>query len=188
VQLVSREGRQHLNRIIDLADQHLLICSPFITTVEMSRVIEKLRAKADFNAMSVDVMTDMRPESVLAGSLHVQALLDLLDAGCQVKITTLARIHAKVYVADTNVAWITSANITTAGLEHNLEYGVLINDPSVAANILQEMREYGQLGTVATRFQVQNYVTAIEALRKDYEMYRRTSETRFRQQFRERLE
>ena len=50
------------------------------------------------------------------------------------------------------------------------------------------MREYAQLGTVATRLQVQNDLTAIEALRKDYEAYRRTSETKFRQQFRERLE
>jgi len=154
----------------------------------MSRVIEKLRAKVNFSAMSVDVMTDLRPDSVLAGSLHVQALLDLLDAGCKVKITALARVHAKVYLADTKVAWITSANLTTAALEHNLEYGVFIDDPSVAVNILQDMREYAQLGTVATRLQIQDYLTAIEALRKDYEAYRRVSETKFRQQFRERLE
>src|SRR5215210_8537571 len=188
MQLVSREGRQHLNKVIDSANQHLLICSPFITSVEMSRVIEKLRAKVNFSAMSVDVMTDLRPDSVLAGSLHVQALLDLLDAGCKVKITALARVHAKVYLADTKVAWVTSANLTTAALEHNLEYGVFIDDPSVAANILQDMREYAQLGTVATRLQIQDYLTAIEALRKDYEAYRRVSETKFRQQFRERLE
>jgi phosphatidylserine/phosphatidylglycerophosphate/cardiolipin synthase-like enzyme len=100
MQLVSREGRQHLNRVVDSANQHLLICSPFITSVEMGRVIERLRPKADFNAMSVDVMTDLRPDSVLAGSLHVQALLDLLDAGCQVQITALAQVHAKVYLAD----------------------------------------------------------------------------------------
>jgi phosphatidylserine/phosphatidylglycerophosphate/cardiolipin synthase-like enzyme len=118
-------------------------------------------------------------------SLHVQGLLDLLDAGCQVKIMARPRIQAKVYLAGTNVAWITSANLTIAGLEHNLEYRVLINDPSVAANILRNMREYAQPGTVATRLQVRNYVTVIEALRKDCEMYRRTSETRFRQLFRE---
>jgi hypothetical protein len=73
MQLVSREGRQHLNRVIDSANRRLLICSPFITSVEMSRVIDKLQAKVNFNAMSVDIMTDLRPESVLAGSLHVQA-------------------------------------------------------------------------------------------------------------------
>jgi phospholipase D-like protein len=188
VQLVSREGRQHLNRVIDSANQHLLMCSPFITTVEMTRVIEKLQGKANFNAMAVDIVTDLRLDSVLTGSLHVQALLDLLDAGCQVKITALARVHAKVYLADTNVACITSANLTTAGLEHNLEYGVFVNDPSVAATILRDMREYAQLGTAAPRLQVENYLTATEALRKDYERYRRTSETRFRQEFQERLE
>lgn len=50
------------------------------------------------------------------------------------------------------------------------------------------MNDYARLGSVATHLQIQNYATVIEALREDYEAHRRTSEIRFRRQFRARLE
>lgn len=166
MQLVSKEGRYALNRVLDSAGQRLLICTPFITSAEMTRVIETLQAKDHFSLMSVNLITDLRPDSVLGGSLQVQALLDLLEAGCEVKVTALARVHAKVYLADANVAWITSANLTTAALEYNLEYGVLIEEPSTAASILSDMNDYARLGAVASRLQIQNYAAVVEALRE----------------------
>lgn len=188
MQLISRAGRDTLGRVLDATNQRLLICSPFITSVEMTRVIERLQSKNNFASMSVDLITDLRPDSILRGSLHIQALLDLFDAGCKVKVTALARVHAKVYLADTNSAWVTSANLTTSGLEHNLEYGVFVDEPAMAANILRDMEDYVQLGSVTTQPQIQNYATVVEALRHDYQAYRKTAETQFRQKFRERLE
>lgn len=177
-----------MNGVLDAANQRLLICAPFITSAEMTRVIERLKAKDNFRRMSVDLMTDLRPDAVLGGSLHIQALLDFLDAGFEARITALSRVHAKVYLADTNKAWITSANLTTAALEHNLEYGVFIEEPSVAEKVLRDMNDYSQLGSVATRRQIQNYATVVQALRADYEQHRRSSDARFRRQFQERLE
>jgi hypothetical protein len=154
----------------------------------MTRVIEKLQKKSNFTSMSVDLITDLRPDTILGGSLHIQALLDLFDAGCKAKVTALARVHAKVYIADTNSAWVTSANLTTSGLEHNLEYGVFIDEPTEAADVLRDMEGYAQLGSITTQHQIQNYATVVETLRQDYAAYRRTSESRFRQKFREQLE
>lgn len=188
MQLISREGRDTLGRVLDAADQRLLICSPFITSVEMTRVTEKLREKSNFASMSVDLMTDLRPDAILGGSLHIQALLDLFDAGCKAKVTALARVHAKVYLADTSSAWITSANLTTSGLEHNLEYGVFVDEPTKAADILRDMEDYAQLGSITTQPQIQNYATVVETLRQDYLAYRKTSEGKFRRKFREQLE
>lgn len=188
MQLISREGRDTLDRVLDAADQRLLICSPFITSVEMTRVIEKLREKSNFASMSVDLITDLRPDSILGGSLHIQALLDLFDAGCKAKVVALARVHAKVYLADTSSAWVTSANLTTSGLDHNLEYGVFVDEPAKAANILRDMEDYAQLGSITTQPQIQNYATVVETLRQDYLAYRKTSESKFRRKFREQLE
>lgn len=151
-------------------------------------MIERLQTKTNFSAMSVNLMTDLRPDSVLSGSLQVQALLDLLNSGCEVKVTALARVHAKVYLADASMAWITSANLTTAALNHNLEYGVLIDEPSTVVDVLHDMSDYARLGSVATRVQIQNYATVVEALRDDFQAHRRTTETNFRQRFRQRLE
>src|SRR5439155_17780103 len=50
------------------------------------------------------------------------------------------------------------------------------------------LNSYSKLGSVATRLQVQNYASAVEALRKDYELHRRASEQTFRRRFQERLE
>lgn len=177
-----------MDRVLDAADQRLLICSPFITSVEMTRVIEKLREKSNFASMSVDLITDLRPDSILGGSLHIQALLDLFDAGCKAKVVALARVHAKVYLADTSSAWVTSANLTTSGLDHNLEYGVFVDEPAKAANILRDMEDYAQLGSITTQPQIQNYATVVETLRQDYLAYRKTSESKFRRKFREQLE
>lgn len=188
MQLISREGRDTLGKVLDAAEQRLLICSPFITSVEMTHVIEKLQKKSNFTSMSVDLITDLRPDSILGGSLHIQALLDLFNAGCKAKVTALARVHAKVYLADTNSAWVTSANLTTSGLEHNLEYGVFIDEPTEAMDVLRDMEDYAQLGSVTTQTQIQNYATVVETLRQDYAMYRKTSESKFRQKFREQLE
>ncbi len=188
MQLITREGRDTLNKILNATSRRLLICAPFITSVEMARVIEKLKARSAYNSMSVDLITDLRPDTILGGSLHIQALLKLLDAGFETRITALPRVHAKVYLADANVAWITSANLTTAALDHNLEYGVFIDEPSTAEKILRDMNDYAQLGSVTTRLQIQNYATVVEALRADYESYRKNSEIKFRRHFRERLE
>jgi phosphatidylserine/phosphatidylglycerophosphate/cardiolipin synthase-like enzyme len=42
-----------------------------------------------------------------------------------------AALHAKAVIADAQVAFITSANLTGAALDHNLELGVLVRGGSV---------------------------------------------------------
>ena len=46
--------------------------------------------------------------------------------------TVPPRIHAKLVVVDERVAYVGSANFTTAAFRHNLEAGVRIRDESVA--------------------------------------------------------
>jgi phosphatidylserine/phosphatidylglycerophosphate/cardiolipin synthase-like enzyme len=44
------------------------------------------------------------------------------------KISSLGKLHAKVYLIDDIGGIITSANLTGGGLITNFEYGVFIND------------------------------------------------------------
>lgn len=188
MELVARNGRETLNKVLNAASRQLLICSPFIKSVEMARLIETLHTKTNFDRLSVHLITDIRPDSILDGALDIQALLDLFDSGCNVAITALARVHAKVYLADTSTVWVTSANLTTSALDYNYEYGVLIEDPPIASQIRDDMSSYAKIGSVATRLQVQTYAQTVEALRGEYDTYRRAVEPRFRQRFRERLD
>ena len=43
-------------------------------------------------------------------------------------------LHAKALVVDDEVVFITSANLTEAALERNIELGLLLRDPALAAS------------------------------------------------------
>jgi hypothetical protein len=57
-----------------------------------------------------------------------------------------AVLHAKVIVADGEWAFVTSANLTEAGHQRNVEAGVLVRDRQLAAQIVDRMRSQQQRG------------------------------------------
>ena len=60
--------------------------------------------------------------------------------------------HSKVVIVDSRCAFVTSANLSTAGAERNLEAGVIINDPGFASRMRQRftaLREAGALSDLA---------------------------------------
>jgi phosphatidylserine/phosphatidylglycerophosphate/cardiolipin synthase-like enzyme len=46
-------------------------------------------------------------------------------------------LHAKAVVADEEIAFVTSANLTEAALERNIELGLLVRDASLATSVLR---------------------------------------------------
>jgi phosphatidylserine/phosphatidylglycerophosphate/cardiolipin synthase-like enzyme len=49
-------------------------------------------------------------------------------------------LHAKAVVKDDEVVFITSANLTEAALDRNIEIGLLVRDPAVAASVSAHFR------------------------------------------------
>jgi phosphatidylserine/phosphatidylglycerophosphate/cardiolipin synthase-like enzyme len=49
-------------------------------------------------------------------------------------------LHAKAVVADDEAVFITSANLTEAALDRNIEMGLLIRDPALAASVISHFR------------------------------------------------
>jgi cardiolipin synthase C len=49
-------------------------------------------------------------------------------------------MHAKLLAADTNVALLSSANLTDKALGDNLELGLLVRDPEVVRRIVGHFR------------------------------------------------
>ena len=57
-------------------------------------------------------------------------------------------LHAKVVVADAEIVFITSANLTEAALDRNIEMGLLLRDRTVAATVLSYFRGLIDLGRI----------------------------------------
>lgn len=56
--------------------------------------------------------------------------------------------HSKVVIVDSRSAFITSANLSTAGAERNLEAGVIIHDPEFASRMRQRFTKLWEHGAV----------------------------------------
>jgi phosphatidylserine/phosphatidylglycerophosphate/cardiolipin synthase-like enzyme len=49
-------------------------------------------------------------------------------------------LHAKAVVVDDEVVFVTSANLTEAALDRNIELGLLVRDPALAASVSTHFR------------------------------------------------
>ena len=66
------------------------------------------------------------------------------------KIFHLPKLHAKVYIADSKKAIITSANLTRGGLNQNYEYGLFTDSFRLISQIREDIIEYSKLGALVT--------------------------------------
>lgn len=74
------------------------------------------------------------------------AVADLAGLLAGSAVVHLPGLHTKVYAADGRRAVVTSGNPTAGGLTHNHEYGLLVEDPSLAARIDRDAGALGALG------------------------------------------
>ena len=123
-----------------------IIAAPYITRQPVERFAEKLRSRRQ--SVRVDLLTNLHPDSLVDGSLDIGALVWLCEQIPGTTVRHLRYLHAKAYVADEQMAIVTSANLTNGGLRRNRELGVAITDPDGVRDIADDLREYGNLGVL----------------------------------------
>lgn len=137
--------------VAGIATTNLLILSPYITRRPLDDLVGVIRRARRDGALAVTVVTDLSPTALASEALDARALLDLLDRLPAASLTHLPRLHAKVYVADSACAIVTSANLTDGGLSLNREYGLRVEDPVVVARIREDAEQYARLGGRVSR-------------------------------------
>jgi hypothetical protein len=93
------------------------------------------------------VLTDLSRDNMLSGATDVSALIGLCEAIPRTNIRFLPTVHAKVYVADSSFAVVTSGNLTHSGLRRNLEYGIAVNDTNLVKLIRSQILDYREVGS-----------------------------------------
>ena len=77
------------------------------------------------------------------GPKTFELLARRMDAEPRLRVTLLLNIQRKrgdTTVADDEAVFITSANLTEAALDRNIEIGLLVRDRSLAANVVRHFR------------------------------------------------
>jgi len=166
--LYKSPNRVGLSEVLDRTRDELLLASPYVKTTEMDWVLCQL-SKRKAHLRRIRLVTDIRSENVLSGSLDLEALEMLIDAEPNAQVINLPRLHAKVYIADTRFALVTSANLTRPGLEFNYEYGVGLEDPKDVSVIRADIESYSSLGNPVSRQVVSTLRVASNEVRQEYD-------------------
>jgi hypothetical protein len=180
-------GRGWNAQFIDLvrsAEHELLVCSPYVSERGTELLVANLSQSLRNNGR-LTLLTDLSPVSACDGATDPFAISRLTSGLTNVSVVHLPRLHAKVYVADSRRAIVTSGNLTAGGLFHNYEYGVASRDVECVTAIVKDLEGYANLGGVIDHGTLDRYCvlvdTARAALRRqDAEIDRSTKEEALR--------
>lgn len=140
--------KNEFTNIVSKAREELFISSPFINVTGVKILSNSIQTKS---SIRISLITNLTTQNIVNGITEPAALLELYKQFDQVKISSLGRLHAKVYLIDCEIGIITSANLTSGGLVSNFEYGVLIDDKNVISTIKEDMLKYYSLGNIFSK-------------------------------------
>lgn len=181
--LLKSPFRETLGDLAGRARESLLIACPFIQRAEMEMICGRVKVSA-VSPPQVRVLTQLRSGSVLDGSLEIGALVEAQRSlGPSCTIVHLPRLHAKLYVADFAAAIVTFANLTRSGLDLNYEYGVLLTETELIAQLREDIESFSAVGSQVAPSDLQALENAADELCREYARTQRTVSSAAKRKF-----
>ena len=162
-----------------------IVVVPFVTAGPLQQLYTALDAD---RPPKVSILTNFAVDSLLQGSVDAAAIREFCKAVPTTDVRHLPGLHAKVYVADSHTAIVTSGNLTSGSLYRNYEYGVHISDPDMVNSIAADLQEYGSLGATVTLDEISNLARVAATLRDQRVRTLESARAKLRRQFDSQLE
>jgi phosphatidylserine/phosphatidylglycerophosphate/cardiolipin synthase-like enzyme len=172
--------------VISIAREELILASPFIKRAEADWVCDELN-ETRASRLAVQILTHVRTDSVLSGSLDLDALIAFSNNLGNATVLNLPRLHAKVYVADAQRAFVTSANLTGPGLDGNFECGVTMDERSIVHELRIGLKAYARVGNVLTRETLGELAATANELAREFQHVQRAAGSKLRRRFSDKL-
>lgn len=187
VQLLTSPWASSFQDLVESANEQLILASPFLGKQPLTQVARILCSKLP-HMIRLEVLTNLAVDNLLSGVLDIVALRDLTLSLPGTVVTYLPGLHAKVYIADSRTAVISSGNLTNAGLVTNYEYGVLLRDSHLVGQVRDDLTKYGALGNRVPVATLEALAQATEGLRAVRQSAEKSINARLRREFDERME
>lgn len=165
-ELVQYPIEPKLKQILSVAEDELFIATPFIKDYGVEIILKNTQ-----QVKNLKILTNLSLSNISGEGFDIESLLRLCTK-FNISIASLEKLHAKVYIGDSKVAFLASANLTRGGLLENYEYGIILRDTSIVAAILRDMNKYFNLGNIFDRKTVEDIiddVVKIKELRRKIE-------------------
>ena len=145
VKLLKSPFENEFKTILSQAKREIVFSSPYINDSGVTTMLNSINSLTN---KSIHVLTNLSARNIVDNVTQPLALIKMYDAFGQTTVSSLEKLHAKVYIVDEKIAVITSANLTYGGLKSNFEYGVLLNDKKSIQTIKRDVLEYAALGHI----------------------------------------
>jgi hypothetical protein len=187
IELYRSPWRHQFERALYGVRDQLIIATPFVKKSEAEYVCNRLLSIESSKKPCVRVITDLRSESILGGSLDMDALKIFQTLISDSEIITLPHLHAKVYIFDTSLAVVGSANLTRSGFDSNYEYSVGIREPTLVSRIKTDIDAYARIGNILHRNEIEELSQVAEEISAEYRNVQRSAAASAKRQFDEKL-
>jgi len=179
---LHRGWKDALIDLIDSAQRELVVAAPFITA-EGTKVVADHLSAAVRERGRLEMVTDLSPAHVCDGSLDTDALAGLASSHSRCSIWHVPALHAKVYIADSERAIVTSGNLTAGAFYRNAEYGVEIADVSLVGQIRADIADFQAIGAPVAADSMRNYADAARTVRETFARQRAKVDPTLRRAF-----
>jgi hypothetical protein len=169
---LRHDWNDDLRSLLANTRKRLVVSSPYVSLRGVDFVLSHLPEAIKLSAR-VSLLTDLSPLNVAQASTDPSAVLKLAVSLPGARIFHLPRVHAKVYVRDSETAIVTSGNLTAGGLDINYEYGLKVIDAPTAAAIDRDVSDYSRLGALVPVDVLSTYSERTSELRDLYKAQER---------------
>lgn len=128
IEVLTSPWLNKFKTLIASTRNHFIFTSPFIKYPAVKMIMDSKCASCHIHGI-----TSFRLRSFERGASDLNAIKLLYENGAILK--NIANLHAKIYVFDRSCAIISSANLTPAGLNFNIEMGLYIKDRTLVKKI-----------------------------------------------------
>ncbi|MFN3345701.1 MAG: phospholipase D family protein [Chloroherpetonaceae bacterium] len=142
MELVKSPIENTLQALLKKATKEILIASPYINIEGVKSIKNEVQSKGE---LKISVLTNLSVQNITSNVTQPKAILKLCEGFKEASVSSLHRLHAKIYLIDGQISLITSANLTQGGLKDNYEYGVVIEDEAMVQQIKNDLVGYRRL-------------------------------------------
>lgn len=161
---VAGDWKEDFAALIGEAKSDLVVSTPYVSREGVDFVLRCMTAEAK-NRIHLTFLTNISPQNICQGATDPTALRILAENVSTTTVVHLARLHAKVYIADSTCAIITSGNLTGGGLYRNHEYSVATRDSNVVGKVRHDFEGLQAIGTRISLSQLAAYCRTAERIK-----------------------
>ncbi len=131
LEILNKAHGENFFKCVKKSEVSIKLCSPFVKQNTVDEIYENKK-----NHTQLSLITNINLMNFYKKSSDISALQTInANKGF---VYNFQRLHAKIYIFDDQYSIITSANLTTSGLNKNYEYGIYIDEKEIVTKICDD--------------------------------------------------